>query len=264
MHRLIPFLCLVVCGLGCGGTRMSDTRRSATEQLLLSAAVDQAINNIDVSWFAGKDVYFEDKYLDVAGSPLTTSKDEPSYVASELRQHLLAAGCNLKSDRNEADYVIEARAGAIGTDRSDLLFGAPAMNVPFAGDGSAPVQTPELALAKSSNQQGVAKIALFAYDRHTGQGVWQSGFEPVRTTGKDTWVLGAGPFQRGTIYDRTNFAGSRWIFSKSPPPMEAVKPEVPVVAEAVFDDRALAKRAAKVEAPRQAEAPPPPGTPAPR
>jgi hypothetical protein len=263
MHRLTPLLLLAICGLGCGGTRMSDSRRTATEQLLLSAAVDQAINNIDVSWFAGKDVYFEDKYLDVAGSPLTTSKDDPSYVASELRQHLLAAGCNLKSVRDEADYVVEARAGAIGTDRSDLMFGSPAMNVPFAGSGSSLAQTPEFAIAKSTNQQGVAKIALFAYNRRTGQAAWQSGFDPVRTTSKDTWVMGAGPFQRGTIYDGTKFAGNRWIFSKSPPPIEAVQPDVPVVAEAVFDDRALAERAA-VESPRQAERASPYGSTAPR
>ena len=32
---------------------------------------------------------------------------------------------------------------------------------------------------------------------------------PVESKAKDLWVLGAGPFQRGTIYDGIKFAGDR-------------------------------------------------------
>ncbi|MBI3839496.1 MAG: hypothetical protein HY288_16370, partial [Planctomycetia bacterium] len=73
--------------------------------------------------------------------------------------------------------------------------------------GSATI--PEIALVKRTNQQGVCKIAAFAYDRMSGRPVWQSGNRKIASRAKDIWVLGAGPFQRGTIYDGTAFAGER-------------------------------------------------------
>ena len=63
---------------------------------------------------------------------------------------------------------------------------------------------------KRTNQQGVCKIAVFAYDRMSGRPVWQSGNRKVASRAKDIWVMGAGPFQRGTIYDGTAFAGERF------------------------------------------------------
>src|SRR5262249_28119492 len=59
-------------------------------------------------------------------------------------------------------------------------------------------------------QQGVCKIAVFAYDRMSGRPVWQSGNRKVASRAKDIWLMGAGPFQKGTIYDGTSFAGEKF------------------------------------------------------
>jgi hypothetical protein len=122
---------------------------------------------------------------------------------------LLASGCSLQSERDQADFIVEARAGAIGTDRNDLLFGVPSMNVPQI----MPVQPvaaaiPEVPIAKRRDQRGIAKIAVFAYHRQTGTPVWQSGIAHEESSANDVWILGAGPFQRGTIYEGTAFAGN--------------------------------------------------------
>jgi hypothetical protein len=132
-----------------------------------------------------------------------------NYLVSTLRQHLLASGCALRAERDQAEFIVEARAGAIGTDRNDLLFGVPSMNVPQI----MPVQPvaaaiPEVPLAKRRDQRGIAKIAVFAYHRETGMPVWQSGIAHQESSANDVWILGAGPFQRGTIYDGTAFAGN--------------------------------------------------------
>src|SRR5262249_17361485 len=74
--------------------------------------------------------------------------------------------------------------------------------------GSATI--PEIALVKRTNQQGVCKIAAFAYDRMSGRPVWQSGNRKIASRAKDIWVMGAGPFQRGTIYEGTAFAGEKF------------------------------------------------------
>ena len=183
---------------GCGTTRMTDSSRTATEQLLISSAIDHSVSEFDFRGLAGKKVYFDAQYLD--------GTVDKGYVVSSLRQHLLASGCLLQEERKKATYVVEARSGGVGTDHSSLLVGVPQMNVPTLVPGQ-PSQIPEIPLAKKNDQNGVAKIAVFAYNRLTGERVWQSGVVQSNSTSKDVWVLGAGPFQRGSIRTRTTFAG---------------------------------------------------------
>src|SRR3954451_13248103 len=105
---------------GCGTTRFTDTSRSATEQLLVSSAVDQTVSQMDFLPLADKRVFFDVQYLE--------NGPDKGYIISSLRQQLLAQGCLLVEKRDEASYVVEARCGAVGTDRHDLLFGIPQMN----------------------------------------------------------------------------------------------------------------------------------------
>jgi hypothetical protein len=198
------FALAALCAMlsGCGTTKWSDSPRTATEQLLVSDAIDRAISQIDFSALTNKDVYLDTRFIIAAL--------DQNYVTSTLRQHMLASGCIIKDKPDEATYVVEVRSGSLGTNRQDLLFGVPATNLPTAGllpIGSAAI--PEIALVKRTNQQGVCKIAVFAYDRMSGRPVWQSGNRKVASRAKDIWVLGTGPFQRGTIYDGTAFAGEQ-------------------------------------------------------
>lgn len=196
----VACLVLLACLLGgCGTTRVTDTQRTATEQLLVSQAVDQAVSQLDFRCLAGKPVYFDAQYLD--------NTIDRGYLISSLRQHLLACGCILQEDRSKAVYVVEARSGAVGTDRHSLLIGVPQMNVPTIVPGQ-PSFIPEIPIAKKTDQKGVAKVAVFAYNRITGLPVFQSGVVSSTSTAKDTWFLGIGPIMRGTIRDSTEFAGA--------------------------------------------------------
>jgi hypothetical protein len=153
-------------------------------------------------------------------------------VVSSLRQHLLASGCILQEDRSQASYVVEARSGGIGTDRHQMLIGVPEMNVPSLLPGQ-PTLIPEIPLAKRTEQKGVAKLAVFAYNRRTGRPVWQSGVVRMVSTSKDTWLLGAGPFRQGTIGDGTEFAGQPLPIPQIPLPLlggkEAGREPPPVI-----------------------------------
>jgi hypothetical protein len=183
---------------GCGTTRMTDTQRTATEQLLISKAIDEAIGQFDFRCLAGKSIYLDAQYLDACV--------DKGYVVSSLRQQLLAGGCILQEDRAKATYVVEARSGALGTDRHSLLIGVPQMTVPTFLPGQ-PSQIPEIPVAKKTDEQGVAKLALFAYNRQTGQRLWQSGMVAASSSARDLWVLGLGPLRKGTIVQGTEFAG---------------------------------------------------------
>jgi hypothetical protein len=224
--RLFTLSALCAFAVGCGTTKWSDSPRTATEQLLISDAIDRAISEIDFSALAERDVYLDTRYI-------ITALDQ-NYVISTLRQHMLASGLIIKDKPEDATYVVEVRAGSLGTNRQDLLFGVPATNLPTAGllpVGSASI--PEIALMKRTNQQGVCKLAVFAYDRMSGRPVWQSGNRKIASRAKDTWLLGTGPFQRGTIYDGTSFAGERLqmpLIGKAKPQ----RPDSSVASEKVF------------------------------
>jgi hypothetical protein len=202
--RQLRLLCaLVVLCAGCGTTRRTDTTRTATEQLLLADAIDRSVSRIDFGLLASKEIYLDNTYLGAAV--------DKEYITSTLRQHMLACGCVLKDKKEDADFVVEVRAGAVGTDRHDLLFGTPSTSVSLGAfspvPGAPPAQVPEIALAKRTDQIGVAKIAVFAYERATGVPVWQSGSDVVASKARDLWVFGTGPYQRGNIYGGTKFAG---------------------------------------------------------
>jgi len=197
---VLSFVMILACG-GCGTTRWSDSARTATEQLLITDAIDEAVQRLNFNVLADREVYFDPQYLSGAV--------DKNYLISSLRQHLLASGCILKESRDEAAFVVEARSGAVGTDRHDVMIGVPSVNMPtfLPTPVAFPASIPEIPLAKNTKQRGVVKLAVFAYNRKSGRRVWQSGIEPVTSFAKDSWLLGAGPFRKGTINDETSFVG---------------------------------------------------------
>lgn len=209
-----------MCGpvlAGCGTTQQNH----ATQQLLESDAIDAAVAQVDFSPLAGRKVYFDDTYIkDYKGTGFVNS----NYVISGLRQQILAAGCELQEAKDQAEVVIEGRLGTLGADSHDVVYGIPKNNainsVASAVPGSPTLPSiPELALAKKASSRGAAKLALFAYDRESRKPVWQSGLAIARSSARDTWIMGAGPFQDGTIHrDRIRFVGDRltWRFWNRP------------------------------------------------
>jgi hypothetical protein len=202
--------CLVLLAMffviGCGTTN----KRNATEQLIMSDAVDRAIRDIDFSALSGETVYLDDRFIKpVDGVGFVNAP----YIISSLRQQLVASGCLLQDTKDEADVICEARVGTLGADGHEMTFGIPQSNsISTAANvlGSGPLipPIPEISLAKSDRQNGAAKIGVFAYSRETKEPIWQSGIRTARSNSRDTWILGAGPWQKGTIHKRTKFGGS--------------------------------------------------------
>jgi hypothetical protein len=185
---------------GCGTTKMTNSPRAASEMLLISQAVDYSVAKLDFTAMAGQRVFLDTVALDAVV--------DKGYLISSVRQQLLAHGALIQEKRESALYVVELRAGAVGTDQHSVMVGTPAISLPPVVPGLPPITSiPEIALAKKSDQRGVAKIGVFAYNRVTGRAVWQSGSVESESTLKDTWVFGAGPFRRGSIRKRAELAG---------------------------------------------------------
>ena len=199
---------VTTCYVGCGTT----INRVATEQLLLSDAVDEAVNQIDFSHFRGQRCYLDTSYLK---QNQKTGIINTEYVVSSLRQQVVTAGALLQERRADADIVIEPRVGALGTDGHEIVYGVPqggsiaGAATALSGSPLALPAIPEIAFGKNDSQSGIAKLSVFAYDQVTRQPLWQSGIAKAETTSNNTWVLGAGPFQKGTVYEGLRFAGRK-------------------------------------------------------
>ena len=182
----------------------------------MSNAVDRVISEMNFEPLAGQTVYLDDQYVTaVKGIGFVNAP----YVISSIRQQLTAAGCLIQDKEEDADVIVEPRVGSLGTDGHEVTFGIPPSNAissaasVVANAPAIPV-LPEVSLAKSDSQSGAAKIGCFAYYRESKQPIWQSGTLVAKSTANDTWFLGAGPLQYGTIHDGVRFAGGKIGFGK--------------------------------------------------
>jgi hypothetical protein len=203
---------LLLLGLatGCGSIQAT----GATEQLLASDAVDTAISKIDFRPLSGEKVFLETRYIQNLKVIGFVSAE---YIISSLRQALTGAGVLLQDAPAQAEYIVEARVGTLGADGNEIVYGIPANNslgiattavAATTATPAIPATIPEISFAKKKNQLAAAKVACYAYHRESKERVWQSGLSVAKSTARDTWVLGAGPFQKGTIYQGTGMAGS--------------------------------------------------------
>jgi len=180
----------------------------------MSDAVDNAIAQIDFRVLQNRKVFMDTVYLSsVKGVGFVNSE----YIISSLRQQLTAAHCLIQDSRETADVIVEPRVGALGTDGHEVVYGIPqsgSLANAAAALSSSPIPPiPEISFGKSNAQTGIAKVIVFAYDRETREAIWQSGVAKAESTSRNTWYLGAGPFQKGSIHDGTRFAGQ-----EIPPP----------------------------------------------
>ena len=183
---------------GCGLNKS----RLATEQLVVSDAVDRAVAQIDFSPLSGRKVFLDTKYLD--GLKLSPAGNV-EYVISSLRQQMVAYDCRLMEKAEQAEFIVEGRIGVMANDGHEVTYGVPGSaamttaSVFLAAPVAAPAM-PELSLGRRNHQQGTAKIGVFAYDRETREPVWQAGLAKGSSRARDLWLLGLGPFEtRGPV-----------------------------------------------------------------
>jgi hypothetical protein len=151
----------VVLGLGaCTTIRETAPQRTATEQLLVSTAVDRAIAQVNLKIPAGSKVFVNAEQLQ--------GSDDGKYAAGEMKDRLLRGGAHLVDDKGKADAIVEIRAGALSIDDKQTLIGIDSFDapVPFAGQA---LKMPQIALYSDKERQGVAKIAAFGYSTSDGK-----------------------------------------------------------------------------------------------
>jgi len=155
------FACLLAAAwlAGCTTERASQPLRTATEQLLISAAADRAASQLSLGVPAGTKVYVDPRYF---------QGYDDGYAMAAIRTQFLKSGLALVDSRTEAEAIVMVAAGALSADQKSILIGIPQLQFPFLPIGNL-VNVPEIALFKSAQNKGVAKFVATGYDAKTGK-----------------------------------------------------------------------------------------------
>ncbi|QDT04086.1 hypothetical protein K227x_24740 [Rubripirellula lacrimiformis] len=211
---LIAIAASTITASGCATTKTSNTARTASEQVLISSAIDRAMSNVQFEDFAGYKIFIEEKYLDSV---------DKGYLVGSLRHRILKAGGSIAASADAADLVLEARSGGVGTDSQESFVGIPSLGIP-----GMPIELPEIKFASRNTQMGTAKLGLVCYDPKTGKAMGLGGESTALTHNNDTYVLGVGPFRSGTVLDQrekaVGFNGTGGSFMNNPARIARAKP----------------------------------------
>jgi hypothetical protein len=174
---------------GCTTTKQTNTARTASEQLLISNAVDHALNKVDFQGLVGQKILIDEKYLDCV---------DKGYLVGSLRDRVVRSGAHLVAKAEEADIVLEVRSGGVGTDLSNSFAGMPGITLPGM------LSIPEIRLVSRDRQKGLAKIGLVAYDAKTMQILGGGGIATSISDDNNWYVFGVGPYRTGSVKNEIN------------------------------------------------------------
>jgi len=191
-QRLCCFVAAIaVLVAGCTSTKQSNTARTATEQLLISNAVDQSLNKIDFTPLAGSSVFVEEKYLDCV---------DKGYILGSIRHKLMQAHATVAAKAEEANAIMEVRSGGVGTDVASSFLGIPGFTMPGM------LSVPDIKIVNRDSQKAVAKIGLVVYDVKSKTELGDGGVSLAKSDENNTYVMGFGPHQSGTLLAEVNRA----------------------------------------------------------
>jgi len=186
MRSLILCACCAALFVqGCSTTRMTNTSRSAVEQMLVSNAVDQALDKVDFSPFRGHTVYLNDKYVECT---------DKAYVISSVRHRIMKSGALLVDSPDNAEIAVELRTGTVGTDVAESFVGVPEIALPGM------LTLPEVRVLTRSVQTGTAKLGIVAIDTQSRRVLGDGGMTMARSNDEAWFVAGVGPFKAGSIH----------------------------------------------------------------
>ena len=151
---------------GCSTTRLTEPPQTATEELLVSTAVDHAVAGLKPALPPGSKVFVDAQYF-------TDAALYQKYAVGAVRDQLLRQGEHLVDDRKSADIIVEMRSGAQSIDHHTFLVGIPSFPIPIPLAGT--LTFPQIALYERNRQTGIAKLAITSYGAKNGALVASSG-----------------------------------------------------------------------------------------
>lgn len=149
MKRLAFVGLLSVLLAGCSSRTVSNTARTAVEQLLLSRAVDISLERFDLPEAAGKSVHVDFSNLKAY---------DGEYIKVAVRARFAEIGAILVGSAEGADYVAEVASGCLGMETKNTLVGIPSLPVP-----NSPLPLPEASVYRTVEQTAIMKLFIFVH-----------------------------------------------------------------------------------------------------
>lgn len=136
---------------GCSSRTLSTTSRTAIEQLLLSSAVDRAMERFELPMLRGRRVFVD--FTNLKGT-------DAEYVKVAMRARIAQQGATLVDSGEKADLTVEVASGALALEHKTGMIGLPSLPVPQSS-----VPAPEMPLYKSIEQTAIMKLLVFVHQK---------------------------------------------------------------------------------------------------
>ena len=148
--RCLTLAVLIVIHLaGCSTRTVSNTPRTAIEQMLLSTAVDAALKKFELPRVKGKKVYIDLTNLTGEGA---------EYMKVAVRARFAEIGATLTGTPDQAEFTAEVASGCLGTEFKSFIVGIPSIPIP-----GSPAPLPEAYLFRKVEQTGIMKFLIFVH-----------------------------------------------------------------------------------------------------
>lgn len=132
---------------------VTNTKRSGIEQLLVSKALDEALQGLTL------DIRSAKIFVHVA----SLMENEDDYIKKAVTHWFLKNGALITDYEKEADLTASVLVKCAGTDGDQFYFGIPSVPVPLFI-----VSTPQISILSGWNQQGRAELDMIVYDSKQG------------------------------------------------------------------------------------------------
>jgi len=149
MRRLIPAVLILIHLTSCATRTVSTTPRTAIEQMLLSTAVDAALEKFELPHVTGRKVYVDLTNL--------TGYDA-QYMKVAVRARFAEIGATLTDTPDQAEFIAEIASGCLGTEYKSFIIGIPSIPIP-----GSPAPMPEISLFRKVEQTGIMKFLIFVH-----------------------------------------------------------------------------------------------------
>jgi len=155
MIRGLFFVAMLLTFSSCTHTyQYTYTKKSGIEQLLVTKAVDEAIQKMTV------DIKGSRVFVDVA----CLMKDEQSYIKKAFEHWFLDAGVFIAEYPWNADYIVSVLVRVAGTDGDQIALGIPSVPVPL----TISITTPALTVYSAMIQEGRVEMEVMIYSSKEG------------------------------------------------------------------------------------------------
>jgi hypothetical protein len=130
------------------------TKKSGIEQLLVTKAVDEAVQKVTV------DIKGSKVFVDVA----CLMRDEQSYIKKAFTHWFLEAGVSIAEYPWDADYIVSVLVRVAGTDGNQFFLGVPSIPLPLTVN----ITTPSLTILSGMIQEGRVEMEVMVYSAKAG------------------------------------------------------------------------------------------------